>query len=180
MTKTTAQEVLTYKNGYRTATKVALAVLIYADLRGCCLVGWEYIKNGRWWATLMRHYLLTRAPLPLAVGVRVTALAAVLIALGGCALGAPSGLVRTSGAAIALTTVTVAANDDGAAAASAKKESRRWLIGLHGQSSPCVKSVSGQPPTLREILRTQRCSPVGPRGAAVCGPASYWHCRACF
>jgi hypothetical protein len=168
VTKTTAQEVLAYKNRDRTATEVALAVLIYADLRGCCLVGWEYIKNGRWWATLMRHYLLTRAPLPLAPGVGVTALAAVLIALGGCALGASSGLVRTSGAAIALTTVAVAANDYGAAAAGAKKEPRRWLIGLHGQSCPCVKSVSGQPHTLCEILRAQRRSPVGPRGAAVC------------
>jgi hypothetical protein len=40
----------------------------------------------------MRHYLLARAPLPLACGVSVAALAAVLVAFGSGALGATSGL----------------------------------------------------------------------------------------
>lgn len=167
MTKAAAQKSLANEIGYRTATKVAVTALIYVGLRGCCLVGWEYISTGRWWATLMRHHLLACPPLPLALGVGMTALAAGLVALAGSTLGATSGLARTSGAAIALTTVAVAADEYSSTAAGAQKEPGRRLGSWHGQSSPCVKPASGQPRTLREILCAQRCSPVGPRGAAV-------------
>ena len=180
MTKAATQKTLAYKNGYRAATEVALAALICAGLRGCYFVGWEYISTGRWWATLMRHYLLAHPPLALAPSMRMTAFAAVLVAPTSSALGAHSGLARTIGAAVALTTVAVAADENRAATAGAQKAPGWWLVSLHGRSCPRAKPTSGQPSTLREILRTQRCSPVGPRGAAVCLPASYWHCRACF
>jgi len=119
VTKAVAQKAKAHKNGYRTTTEVALAALICAGLRGCYFVGWEYISTGRWWATLMRHYLLARPPSALAPGMRMTALAAVLITLTRSALGAPSGLARTSGAAIALTPVAVAADEYRAATAGA-------------------------------------------------------------
>ena len=75
----------------------------------------------------MRHHLLARPPLPLAPGVGVTALAAILVAFASSALGVTSGLARTSGTAIALTAVAVAADDHGAAAAGAQKEPGRRL-----------------------------------------------------
>ena len=164
---------------------MALAALICAGLRVSCFVWWEYISTGRWWATLMRHYLLhaalARPPLRLAPGMCMTAFAAVLVALGGSTLGASSGQARTIGAAIALPPVAVAADGDSAAAAGAQKEPGRRLSGLHGRSGPCVKPTSGQPRSLREILHAQRRPPEwGFRGATVCLPASYWHCRACF
>ena len=128
----------------------------------------------------MRHHLLARPPLPLAPGVGVTALAAILVAFASSALGASSGLARTIGAAIALSPVAVAADAYSAAAAGAQKKPGRRLGSWHGRSCPCAKPTSGQIRPLREILCAQRCSPVGPRGATVCLPASYWHCRACF
>jgi hypothetical protein len=70
-----------------------------------------------------------------------TALAAVLVALTSSALGTPSGLARTIGAAIALTTVAVAADDYRAATAGAQKGSGWWLVSLHGRSCPCVKTM---------------------------------------
>ena len=159
---------------------MALAALICAGLQGCCFVWWEYISTGWWWATLMRHDLLARPPLTLAPGMCMTAFAAVLVALSSSTLGTTSGQARTIGAAIALTPVAVTADGDSVAAAGAQKKPGRRLSGWHGRSCLCAKPTSGQPSTLREILRTQRCSPVGPRGATVCLPASYWHCRACF
>ena len=143
---------------------MALAGLICSGLRGCCFVGWEYISTGGWRATLMRHYVLASPPLPLAPGMGMTTFAAVLVALGRSTLGAASGLARASRAAIALTTVAVAADDCSAAAAGAQKEPGRRWGSWHGQSSPCVKAPSGQPRTLREILRAQRCPPVGVSG----------------
>ncbi len=173
VTKAPTQEPLAYKNRYRAATEVAFAALICAGLRGCSFVGWEYTITGRWWATLMRHYFFTRPPLRLAPRVRMTTFAAVLVALGGRALGATSGLARTRSTAVALTAVARAADDYSAATEGAQKEPG-WRLGSgHGQSSPCVKSAPGQPRTPCEILRVQRCSPVGPRGATVGLPASY-------
>ena len=99
MTKAVTQKAQAHKHGYRTATEVALAALICTGLQGYCFVWWEYISTGQWWATLMRHHLLACPPLPLAPGMRMTAFAAVLVALGRIALGATSGLARTSGAA---------------------------------------------------------------------------------
>ena len=89
----------------------------------------------------MRHYLLTRPPLPLTPGMGETALAAVLVALASSALGASSGLTRTIGAAITLTTVAVAADEDRAATVGAQKEPGWWLVSLHGRSCPCVKTM---------------------------------------
>ena len=129
----------------------------------------------------MRHYLLACPALPLAPGVGMTAFAAVLVAFASSTLGASSGLARTSGAAIALTPVAVAADGDSAAAAGAHKEPGWRLGGGHGRSCPCVKPTSGQPRSLCEILHAQRRpSEWGARGATVCLPASYRHCRACF
>ena len=71
---------------------MALAALICIRVHSGCVAGREYISAGRWWATLMRHYLLARAPLPLASGVGVTASATVLVAFGSRALGTTSGL----------------------------------------------------------------------------------------
>ena len=168
MTKAAAQKPLAHKNGYRAATDVALAALMRAGLRGCCFVWWEYIRTGRWWATLMRHYSFARPPLTLAPGMRMTAFAAVLVALTSSPLGASSGLARTSRAAIALTPVAVAADGDSAATAGAQKEPGRRLKCWHGRSGPCVKPSSGQPRSLREILDAQRRPPEwGFRGAAV-------------
>ena len=137
MTKAAAQKPLAHKHGYRTATEVALADLTCAGLRGCCFVWWEYISTGRWWATLMRHYLrhylLAPPPSPLAPGVGMTAFAAVLVALGSSTLGARSGLARTSGTAIALTPVAVAADGYSATAAGAQKEPGRRLNSWHGR-----------------------------------------------
>ena len=92
MAKAAAHKVLTHKSRDRTAAKLALAALACVWIQSGCVAGWEYISAGRWWATLMRHYLLARAPLPLACGVSVAALAAVLVAFGSGALGATSGL----------------------------------------------------------------------------------------
>lgn len=127
MTKAVTQKAQAHKHGYRTATEVALAALICTGLQGYCFVWWEYISTGQWWATLMRHHLLACPPLPLAPGMRMTAFAAVLVALGRIALGATSGLARTSGAAIALPPVAVAADGDSAVAAGAQKEPGRRL-----------------------------------------------------
>ena len=107
----------------------------------------------------LRHALLARPPLTLAPGMCMAAFAAVLVALTSSALGATSGLARTRGAAIALTAVAVAADEYSAATAGAQKEPGRRLGRWHGQSSPCVKPDSGQPRSLREILRAQRCPP---------------------
>ena len=97
--------------------------------------------------------------MPLALGMGMAAFAAVLVAPGGIALGATSGLARTVAAAIALTAVAVTADGYSAAAAGAQKLPRWWLGGLHGHSCPCAKTPSGQPRILREILQAQRCSP---------------------
>jgi len=131
VTKAVAQKTQAHKHGYRTATEVALAALICAGLLGDGFVGWEYISTGRWWATLMRHYSFARPPLTLAPGVRMTAFTAVLVALGSSALGATSGLARTSRAAIALTPVAVAADGYSATAAGAQKGPGWRLISLH-------------------------------------------------
>ena len=88
----------------------------------------------------MRHCLLARPPLPLAPGVGVAALAAVLVAFGSGALGATSGLVRAGRAAVALAAVAVAADEHSAATQGAQKASGRWwrrgLGGGHGRSIP--------------------------------------------
>ena len=127
MTKAVTQKAQAHKHGYRTATEVALAALICTGLQGYCFAWWEYISTGQWWATLMRHHLLACPPLPLAPGVGVTALAAILVAFASSALGASSGLARTIGAAIALPPVAVAADAYSAAAAGAQKEPGRRL-----------------------------------------------------
>jgi hypothetical protein len=168
VTKATAQEVPAHKDRHQTATEMAFTGLICTGLQGCCFVGMEYISTGRWWATLMRHTLLACPPLPLASGMGMTALAAVLVSLARSTLGAASGLARTCRAAIALSPVAVAAEDDSVAATGAQKEPGWRLRGLHGRTSPCVSTPSGQSAALREILCAQRCSPVGPRGATVC------------
>ena len=108
MAKAASQKVLTHKSRDRTAAKLALAALACVWIQSGCVAGWEYISTGWWWATLMRHCLLARPPLPLAPGVGVTALAAVLVAFGSGALGATSGLVRAGRAAVALAAVAAA------------------------------------------------------------------------
>lgn len=79
----------------------------------------------------MRHYLrhaaLACPPLALAPDMRMTAFAAVLVALTSSTLGTTSGQARTIGAAIALTPVAVAADAYSAAAAGAQKEPGRRL-----------------------------------------------------
>jgi hypothetical protein len=126
MAKAVAQEVQTNKGRDRTATKLALAALACVWVQSGCVARWEYISAGRWWASLMRHYLLARPPLPLARGVSVAAFAAVLIAFAGCALGVTSGLVRAGRAAVALAAVAVAADEHRAAAQGTQKASGRW------------------------------------------------------
>lgn len=108
------------------ATKVACAVQICAKVQGGCFAGWQYISTGLWWATLMRHSLLTRPPLPLALGVSVAAFAAVLVALGRSTLGTTSGLQGAGGAAVALAAVAVAADEHSAATAGAHKAPGQW------------------------------------------------------
>ena len=140
MAKAAAHKVLTHKSRDRTAAKEALAALTCVWIQSGCVAGWEYISTGWWWATLMRHCLLARPPLPLAPGVGVTALAAVLVAFGSGALGATSGLVRAGRAAVALAAVAVAADEHSAATQGAQKASGRWwrrgLGGGHGRSIP--------------------------------------------
>ena len=165
---------------------MALAALICTGLRGCYFAGWEYISTGWWWATLMRHCLLARPPLPLAPGVGVAALAAVLVAFGSGALGATSGLVRAGRAAVALAAVAVAADEHSAATQGAQKASGRWwrrgLGGGHGRSIPM------RGPTLLDsharFVNTDSGNGAlqsgGSRGATVGLPESDCHCRACF
>ena len=123
MTKAASQEIQTNKSRDPTAAEVALAGLTGVWVQSGCVAGRQYISAGWWWATLMRHYLLASAPLPLACGVSVAALAAVLVAFAGSALGATSGLVRAGSAAVALATVAVAADEHSAATQGAQKAS---------------------------------------------------------
>jgi len=150
---------------------MAFAGQLCAWVQGGCVIGWEYISTGRWWATLMRHYLLACPPLPLAPGVGVAAFAAVLVALGSGALGATSGLLGAVLAAVALAAVAVAADEGRTSAQDAQKASgwrRRGLDGGHGRVFPCVSPGSGQPCPLREILTAATASPKrGSRGATV-------------
>lgn len=126
MTKATAQEVQTNKVRDRAATEVALAGLTCVGIQSGFVAGRQYTSTARWWATLMRHYLPTGPPSPLALGVGVAAFAAVLVALACSALGATSGLVRADCAAVALTAVAVAADEYSAAAQGAEKSSGWW------------------------------------------------------
>jgi len=126
MTKAASQEVQTNKIRDRAATEVALAGLTRVGIQSGCVAGRQYTSTGRWWATLMRHYLLTGPPPPLALGVGVAAFAAVLVALAGRALGATSGLLRAGCAAVALAAVAVATDEHRAAAQGAEKSSGRW------------------------------------------------------
>ena len=71
---------------------MAFAGLTCTGLQGCCFVGWEYISTVWWRATVMRHHLLARPPLPLATGMGMTAFAAVLVSLARSTLGTASGL----------------------------------------------------------------------------------------
>jgi hypothetical protein len=126
MTKAASQEVQTNKSPDPTAAEVAIAGLTGVWIQSGCVAGRQYISAGWWWATLMRHYLLASAPLPLACGVSVAALTAVLVALGSGTLGATSGLERAPCAAVALAAVAVAADEHSAAAQGAQKASGRW------------------------------------------------------
>ena len=126
MTKATAQEVQTNKVRDRAATEVALAGLTRVGIQSGFVAGRQYTSTARWWATLMRHYLPTGPPSPLALGMGVAAFAAVLVALARSALGATSGLVRAGGAAVALAAVAVAADEHRAATQGAQKTSGRW------------------------------------------------------
>lgn len=100
---------------------MALAGLAGVWVQGGCVAGRQYISTGWWWATLMRHYLPTGSPSPLALGMGAAALAAVLVAFAGSALGATSGLERAPCAAVALAAVAVAADEHRAAAQGAQK-----------------------------------------------------------
>lgn len=156
MAKAAVQEVLTHKSRDHMATKLALAVLICVRVRSGCFAGWEYISAGRWWATLMRHYLPTGAPSPLASGVGVAAFAAVLVASGRGALGATSGLPGALCGAVALAAVAVAADQHSAATQGAQKASGRWwrrgLSSGHERAIPMRELMLWTAMPAREIL----------------------------
>ena len=115
-----------------------------------CRFGRQLNRQGRWWGTVMRHFLLPSPVLALALGVGTAAAIRVLIATTSGSYRLMAGLWRTSCGAVAVAAITVAADQHGGAAAGAQVASSGEV---HWQSGPMG---TRRRRALREILCRQR------------------------
>jgi len=168
----TAQKVLTHKFRERLVAQVAVPG---RRRRGFlyCRFGRQLNRQGRWWGTLMRHFLLPSAVLTLAFGMGETATMRVLIATAGSPYRLVTCLRRASLRAVAVAAITIAADKHGGAAAGAQVTSSG---DIHWHSGPMD---SRRRPALREILCRQRrrCWGCGARHRNWLG--GWDRCRAC-
>ena len=136
----TAQKVLTHKFREHLAAEVAVpgrrqrGFLHYR-------FGRQLNRQGRWWGTLMRHFLLSGPVSTLAFGMGAAASMRVLIATAG----SPHRLLaclRRASLAVAIATITIAANKHGGAAAGAQVAAS-WEISweFHWQIRPMGDST---------------------------------------
>ena len=145
----TAQKVLTHKFREPLAAEVAVpgrrrrGFLHYR-------FGRQLNRQGRWWGTLMRHFLLSDPVSTLAFGMGATAAMRVLIATTSNPHRLVACLRRTSSGAVAVAAITVAAHKHRGAAAGAQVASSG---DIHWHSGPME---SRRRRALREILCGQR------------------------
>ncbi len=138
-----------------------------------CRFGCQLNRQGRWWGTLMRHFLLSGPVSMLAFGMGATAPMRVLIATAGSPYRLVARLQRASLRAVAVAVITIAADKHGGAAAGAQVASCgdiHWHSGPMGSRRRCA---------LREILCRQphRCWGCGARHRNWLG--GWDRCRAC-
>ncbi len=153
----TAQKVLTHKLREHLVAQVAVPG---RRKRGFlhCRFGRQLNRQGWWWGTLMRHFLLSGPVSTLAFGMGATAPMRVLVAIAGGPYRLLACLRRASLRAVAVAPITIAADKHGGAAAGAQVASS-WP--LHWHSGPME---SRRRRALREILCRQ--------------PRRYWGCGA--
>ena len=139
----------------------------------CCRFGRQLNRQGRWWGTVMRHFLLSGTVSTLAFGMGATAAMRVLIATAGSPYRLVACLRRTSIIAVAITPITMAAHKHRGAAAGAQVASSG---DIHWHSGPMD---SRRRRALREILCRQRrrCWGCGARHRNWLG--GWDRCRAC-
>jgi len=100
--------------------------------------GRQLNRQGRWWGTLMRHFLLPSAVSTLALGMGETATMRVLIATTGSPYRLVACLRRASSCAVAITPITTAADKHGGAAAGAQVAASwefHWQVRPMGDST---------------------------------------------
>ena len=138
-----------------------------------CRFGCQLNRQGRWWGTLMRHFLLSSPVSTLAFGMGATASMRVLIATAGGPYRLVTCLRRASLRAVAVAAITIAADKHGGAAAGAQVAAS-WEF--HWHSGPME---GRRRRALREILCRQRrrCWGCGARHRNWLG--GWDRCRAC-
>lgn len=145
----TAQKVLTHKFREPVVAEVAVPGQWRREFR-YCRFGRQLNRQGRWWGTLMRHFLLSGSVSTLAFGMGATAAMRALIATTSSAYRLVACLRRASSCAVAITPITTAADKHGGAAAGAQVAS---CGDIHWHSGPMD---SRRRRALREILCRQR------------------------
>ncbi len=115
-----------------------------------CRFGRQLSRQGLWWGTVMRHFLLPNTVLTLAFGVGTTATMGVLITTASSSYRLMAGLWCTSSRAVAVATITVATYQYGSTAAGAQVAPSGEV---HWQSGPMG---TRRRRALREILCRQR------------------------
>ncbi len=135
--------------------------------------GRQLNRQGRWWGTLMRHFLLPSAVSTLALGMGETATMRVLIATAGSPYRLLACLRRATISAVAIAPITEAAHQHRGAAAGAQVASSG---NIHWHSGPME---GRRRRALREILCRQRrrCWGCGARHRNWLG--GWDRCRAC-
>jgi len=124
-----------------------------------CRFGRQLNRQGRWWGTLMRHFLLSGPVSTLAFGMGATAPMRVLVAIAGGPYRLLACLRRASRRAVAVAPITIAADKHGGAAASAQVAAS-WEF--HWQVKPMGDSTG----TSASWNTSRATSPVWARGAA--------------
>jgi hypothetical protein len=104
-----------------------------------CRFGQQLNRQGRWWGTLMRHFLLSGPVSTLTFSVGAATAMCVLIATTGRSYRLVACLQRTSSGAVAVAAITVAAYKHGSAATGAQVASSG---DIHWQSGP-MERVDG-------------------------------------
>lgn len=145
----TTQKVLTHEFREHPMAQVAVPGRRRRELL-CCRFGRQLNRQGRWWGTLMRHFLLPSAVLTLAFGMGATAAIRVLIATTSSTYRLVACLRRASSSAVAIAPITVAAHEHRGATAGAQVASSR---DIHWHSGPME---GRRRRALREILCRQR------------------------
>lgn len=133
----TAQKVLTHKFREPLVAEVAVPGRRQRGFRHCRF-GRQLNRQGRWWGTLMRHFLLSGPVSTLAFGMGATAPMRVLIATAGSPYRLVACLQRASLRAVAVAVITIAADKHGGAAAGAQVAASwefHWQVRPMGDST---------------------------------------------